>query len=519
MKRNLTTSRQDLQMMPEEECILLKTACELIGEAIMITDRTGKIQYVNPAFERLTGYSLDELRDQNPRSLKSGQHDRPFYENLWNTILSGRVWHGHLINRRKDGALYEEKITISPVENRNGRITHFVAVNRDVTEQTQLQRRLLHAQRMETISALAGGAIHDFNNLLQVILGYSDLFLMETPKGSRLNHALSEIALAARNGAELVDNLLKFRRNVGARFRPANLNDSVEYVHRLLSRSVFKMGEVELSLSPDLALVNADRSQVEHALMNMAINAKDAMTEGEKLVIATRNVSATKADFVSDPNIAPGDYVCVSVSDSGCGIQPDVLPHIFEPYFSTKEAGQRSGLGMFVVHEIVQQHSGYITCTSEPGVGTTLTMYFPVLSSAHDLGHAVCDSALAGGVETILLVDDEPSVREVGRTILQRFGYKVLTACSCAEALDIYSCMKGEIALVILDLIMPDMTGSRCLQELKRMNSKMKVLVTSGCLKDDKQEETKVDAKHFVQKPHQVRTLLQAVRDALNDES
>ena len=263
----------------EEAQRRLATAVEQSAEAIVVTDTAGNIQYVNPAFERISGYTRDEAIGQNPKLLKSGEHDQMFYRNLWDTIKRGQVWTGRFINKRKDGSLYHEDSTISPVRDSGGKIINFVAVKRDITEQLALSRQLLQAQKMEAIGTLAGGIAHDFNNLLQVTLGYSELLLAEKREDDPEYADLSKIFQAAKSGAELVQRLLTFSRKVETKPIPLNLNKRIVQVEKLLRRTIPKMIDIQLDLSDDLAEINADPTQMEQVLMNLAVNASDAMAD------------------------------------------------------------------------------------------------------------------------------------------------------------------------------------------------------------------------------------------------
>jgi PAS domain S-box-containing protein len=501
----------------EEAQKRLFTAIEQAAEGMVITDRQGTIQYVNPALERITGYTRDEIIGENPRLFKSGAHDAVFYKQMWETITSGEIWSGRIVNRRKDGTLYHEEATISPVRDASGKITNFVAVKRDITEHMELSRQLLQAQKMEAIGTLAGGIAHDFNNLLQVILGYSELILSDEQLPSAYKDDLERISHAGKDGADLVQRLLTFSRKTEIKPKPLNLNHRISQVEKLLTRTIPKMIDIEMVLAEDLEVINADPIQMEQVIMNLAVNARDAMPEGGKLVIHTANVRLDEAYARTHLGARPGPYVLLSVSDTGIGMDKETLDHVFEPFFTTKGVGEGTGLGLATVYGIVKQHGGYIMCYSEPDKGTTFKLYFPALVAETATEEKVPSPIPIGGSETILLVDDEELVRDLGTRILRRAGYTVLTATNGVEALELYSLQPGTISLVILDLIMPEMGGKQCLEELLNIDPSVKVLVASGYAQTGPaRAATQAGAKGFVSKPYDIRELLKTVRDVLD---
>jgi two-component system, cell cycle sensor histidine kinase and response regulator CckA len=502
----------------EEHLQRLVTAVESAGETIVVTDSEGTIIYVNPTFEETSGYPRQEALGRNPRILKSGQHDRAFYRKMWETLLAGQVWRGRLTNRRKDGTLYEETATISPIRDESGRIVNYVAVKRDITSETMLQKQLIHAQKMEAIGTLAGGMAHDFNNLLQAILGYSDLLLMKKGPGDPDRKRLEVIQHAARDGADLVSRILTFGRKTESQTRPIDLNEEILKAQRLLRRTVPRMIEIKLVLAENLHIIDADPAQIEQVLLNLAVNAQHAMPNGGQLLIETSNVSLSDEYLRTHLGARQGKYALLTVSDTGAGMEPEVLDRIFEPFFTTKANGEGTGLGLSMVHGIVSQHGGYIRCYSEPGRGTSFKIYFPVSAGeliSQDL--ALTREMPAFGTETILLVDDDDRIREMGRQLVEMGGYHVISARSGEEALQIYSEKKGEISLIILDLIMPGIGGSRCLEELLRMDPEVRVVVASGYSENGPTVSKKrTGARGFVKKPYDAKDILGAIRKVLD---
>ncbi|HMK33496.1 MAG TPA: PAS domain S-box protein [Desulfomonilaceae bacterium] len=503
----------------EEVRLRLEKAVEQAAETIEITDADGTILYVNPAFERTTGYSSQEAIGNNPRIVRSGVHDEAFYRNLWKTISSGGVWSGHFINEKKNGGLFEEEATISPIKDETGKIANYVAVKRDVTKEVSLQKQLLQAQKMEAIGTLAGGIAHDFNNLLQVTLGYSELLLSEKRVDDKDYADLQKIYRAARSGAELVKSLLTFSRKLEPKPVPMNLNVHIGHVQQLLRRTIPKMIEIRFTLAQDLPRVNADPAQIEQILMNLALNSRDAIADRGSITIETANVTLDDEYCRLHQEAAPGHYVRLSVSDTGHGIDRDTMEHVFEPFFTTKDLGRGTGLGLAMVYGIVKQHNGYISCSSDIGRGATFNVYLPAMT--REPGRITVESQAmpASGTETLLLVDDEKDVRDLGGRILARSGYKILNAANGKDALHMYERRTEQIDLVILDLIMPEMGGSRCLDELLKLDPQLKIIIASGfSAYDIIREVFQKGARGFVSKPFKAKDLLVQVRQALDSD-
>ncbi len=506
------------QKKSEEARLLLEAAVEQTGETIEITDSQGAIVYVNPSFERTTGFSRGEALGNKPCMLKSGRHDDKFYGNLWRTITNGDVWRGHFINRKKDGSLFEEEATVSPVKDRSGNIVNYVAVKRDVTNEISLQKQLFQAQKMESIGTLAGGIAHDFNNLLTVMQGYSEIMLADKTEGDPGYVDLSTINQAAKRGADLVRRILTFSRQVESSFRPVSLNEEVRHAEKLLLRTIPKMIGIELRLAEDLSVINADAGQIEQSILNLAINARDAMPDGGRLVLETKTLTLDADYCRRHLDASPGEYVLLAVSDTGQGMDEETAERVFEPFFTTKKLGEGTGLGLAMVFGIVKVHGGHVTCESKLGVGTTFKLYFPVAVETGANGHVNESRQMpALGTETILVVDDEDGIRELGKRILTHSGYTVLAARNGKEALEIYGKEASAIDLVVLDLIMPEMGGAQCLERLLEINPEVKVLVASGfAVQSPTKDLLEHRAKGFVKKPFQMKDLLGAVRRILD---
>jgi PAS domain S-box-containing protein len=363
----------------EAERLLLATAIEQASESVEITDSTGKIVYINPAYERISGYGRPELIGNTARILASGMHDASFYRGMWDTIRGSKPWAGHVISRKKDGTLFEEEVTISPVRDESGQTVNFVSVKRDVTAEVRLEQQLLETQRLKAVGTLAGGIAHDFDTLLQIINGYAEIALLDLHEGQPGHFELLEISRAGKTAVELTRGLLTFSRRVESNLRPLDLNTVLVEVARMLKRALPKIIDVRMNLSGVLNMVSADPGQVRQLVMNLSVNARDAMPHGGSLTIDTRNVYVSEECCKSELVSRPGDYVLLSISDTGVGMDDTTRERMFDPFFTSKMVGKTAGLGISVVFGIVKSHGGSIVCHSGPEQGTTFNIYFPVL--------------------------------------------------------------------------------------------------------------------------------------------
>ncbi len=462
----------------EQERDRLITAIDYAGEAVVITDVEGNIQYVNPAFERITGYSREEILGQNPRILKSGKHDKNFYKELWNTITSGKTWTGRFINKKKDGTLYTEAATISPVFDKEGKIVNFVAVKRDVTEHLQLEEQLRQAQKMESIGRLAGGVAHDFNNTLGVIMGYAELALSKVGPHQQASQYLKEILAATQRAAEITRQLLAFARKQTISPKTLNLNETIEGMLKVLKRIIGE--DIELTWIPgeNLWPVNMDPTQVHQILINLVVNAKDAIEKSGEITVETFNVTLDAEYCAFHIEAHPGDFVVIAVSDTGKGMPQEVLEKIFEPFFTTKPEG--TGLGLSTVYGIVKQNRGFINVYSEPGKGSTFKIYLPRCLSKEEKNARELEEELPRGRgETILLVEDDRDLLALCQTILEGLGYKVYPFSSPEEALENFEELPSP-DMVITDVVMPGMSGKELVQKLQEIHPGLKVLYISG---------------------------------------
>ncbi|GMV66512.1 MAG: hypothetical protein AMXMBFR75_23080 [Candidatus Hinthialibacteria bacterium] len=510
----------------EQERERMSGAIEQAAEEIIICDANGIIQYVNPAFESITGYSREEAIGQNPRFLKSGSQDEAFYRDMWRTISSGGTWEGRFINRKKDGTLFTEEVSISPIRDRNGAIVNYVAVKRDIShqlhleeEKAQLQIQLVQAQKMEAVGRLAGGVAHDFNNMLQAILGYTDLALESVHKDDFIRNDLIEVKKAAQRSVELTRQLLAFARKQPNNPKTLDINSIISGLLKMLVRLIGE--DIDLVFNPgqDVWTVRMDPTQVDQILANLVVNARDAIAGTGKITIETRNVvfdddyCSTHVDFI------PGEYVQLAVSDSGRGMDKETLQHVFEPFFTTKASGEGTGLGLATVYGIVKQNDGLIHVYTEVGEGTSFRIYFPRFSETQ--GREILRSKpdeLVGGAETIFIVEDEELILDLGVRMLNQLGYQVITAKSPEEAVLLFGSLEKKPDLLLTDVIMPEMNGPELARRLMEIRPELKCLYMSGYTADVIAHRKILEKDvHFIQKPFSIETLAAEVRAALDE--
>lgn len=408
----------------------------------------------------------------------------------------------------------------TPVLDEHGNIAGVLGIFWDVTDQRNLEAQLRQAHKMEAVGQLAGGIAHDFNNLLTGILGNLSLAIADLPAGNPSRELLTNAEVAALRAAELTRQMLGFSRRTPLRPQPLDLNAAIEETVRLLRRTFDPRIQVEVKAAPDLWKAEGDAGQIGQVLMNLCLNARDAMPRGGALTLETANVTLDATGARSSIEGRPGEFVLLRICDTGIGMAPEVQEHIFEPFFTTKEPGKGTGLGLAMVFGIVKQHQGWIQCTSEVGQGTVFDIYLPRLAvtAAPSAAPAALDG-VRGGRETILLADDEEVVGRLGQTILERHGYRVLTAADGAEAVEIYRRQPDDIDLVILDLAMPRLSGAEALSELRTINPVVRVLISSGYSSDeDLRAVERAGVLGFVAKPYRPADLARRVRTALDEK-
>jgi len=511
----------DEQKRSGDQIRLQAAALEAAANAVIITDAEGTILWANPALSRLTGYDNREIVGQNTRLLRSGQNPKAMYDRMWKTIRAGEVWRGELINRKKDGTHYVQQMTITPVCDGSGKPTHFIAIQQDISQQRLLEEMYSHAQKMEAVGMLAGGVAHDFNNLLVVIVGYGELLLASPTLAEKEKIKIAEIVNAGKRGSALTRQLLAFSRKQVLDFKVLNLNHVVSEAAAMLQRLLGDDIRLRIVLDPALGPVRADSSQLELLLMNLAVNAHDAMPRGGILSLETSRVTVERESAKKHPGLKPGAYALLGVRDTGVGMDAETQARIFEPFFTTKEVGRGTGLGLATVYSIVKQCDGWIDVESEPGVGTMFRLYFPQVAEAQDRSAAEeAPERNHKGSETILLLEDEEAARAVARDLLAHCGYKVLEASSGKQAIEITRNYPETIDLLMTDVVLPEMGGPEVAEMVAAQRPGMKVVYVSGYANDALLQQGRLAAgRAFLQKPYTVKSLAQKIREVLDSSS
>ncbi len=503
------------RLKTEKEQQLLAAVIEHTQESIVVTDAEGKIEYINPAFTRITGYPRNEAIGQTPRILKSGEHDQAFYEKMWTTLKQGAVWEGRLVNRKKDGSLYTERASISPVRDAAGAITHFVAVKRDISHEIKLEIQLQQAQKMEAIGTLAGGIAHDFNNILGAIIGFTDISLMQSKADSPIYKNLQNIRRAGLRAADLVRQILTFSRQAGGNRKiPVAVVPLLKESLKLLRASLPATIEISQHINVPEASVLADPVQIQQMIMNLCTNAFQAMREhGGLLTITLDKLPAGQGPGAAVLSAGPG--IELKVEDTGPGMSPKIMDRIFEPFFTTKEPGLATGLGLSVVHGIVHDLGGEITVDSDKH-RTCFTIRLPVLEKPV-VAPSTDENSLQEGSESVLIVDDEKDIRESCRMMLSQLGYSVTTAGHPREALALIDRQKDRFDLVITDQTMPEMTGLELLHEILRLRPDLPVILCTGFSEQlDEASAMKKGARRLLLKPVTCMQLAESVRNILD---
>lgn len=510
------------QIQRRDRALEFLAAIEQASDAIVITDPDGVIEYVNPSFEQMTGYTRAEVVGNNPRILKSGRHDAAFYSELWNTLKRGGVWKGSFTNRKKDGGIYEEETAISPVRDAAGRIVKYVATKRDVTRERRIEEQVRQSQKMEAIGELAGGIAHDLNNVLTVINGHAELLIERTKGGSPpVARSATEILNSGRRAALLVRQILAFSRRQMLQPKVLDLNGVIEGVRDMLQSLMSERVEITLALDPEAGFIEADPGQLQQVLVDLAVNARDAMPKGGRLVIGTSNATSDGTLAQSRPVLRPGSYVVLSVSDTGTGMTPEVRSRVFEPFFTTKDKSKGTGLGLAMVYGIVKQSGGEIEVQSAPDQGTTFRIYLPVAGtrSLSELAEATAQPAVRGS-ETVLVVEDEASVRDFVTAVLKGLGYTVLEASDGLDALRAAGEHAGPVHLAITDLAMPAMGGGRLAEKLGRVRPGAQVLYISAYSNGNGTPTEATDPEmNVLSRPFSAVALAQKVKEMLSRDS
>ncbi|HEY9189074.1 MAG TPA: PAS domain S-box protein [Ignavibacteria bacterium] len=506
----------------EERLLLLNNAIEQAVEAVIITDKNGKILYVNSAFEKIFGYDKEYVLNKTPNILKSGKQSAEFYKTMWDTISKGNVWTGEVINKKSNNEFCNQEISITPIK-KNNEITHYVAVLRDITEfkkiyqeRENLANQLIYSQKMEGIGRLASGVAHDFNNMLSIILTSSELIRSLNPDKTIIQHC-ENIETTCKQSSHIVKQLLLFSKNSKMNPTIIDLNKLVTNTIKILQHSLGKDIEIKTELSDSPSFIYADEIQIQQVILNLSINARDAMPNGGILKFTLRNVFLDEDFTKKRPPLLPNYYVELIVEDTGTGIPDDIISKIFDPFFTTKESSKGTGLGLSVVYGIVSSHNGYIEVFSEVNKGTKFNIYLPLTQYQIETIKTNNESLIYKGNESILVVDDEELIAESLSSILSSLGYKVITTSDGLEAIELYK--SNKIDLVILDIIMPKIDGLQVFQILYEYDNNVKVLFMTGLADENKISSTNyVNQDNLIRKPFLINELSIKIRNILKND-
>lgn len=488
------------------------------ADAIVISDLSGKTNYVSPSFTQVFGWSLDEIKEGEipfiPKDVRR-EHDSMISE----IIQSGDPCQDMETKRyTRDKRILNVSLSVSRYDDHEGKPAGLLFLLRDISERKHLEAQLIQAQKMEAIGTLAGGIAHDFNNSLQAIFACTEILLMSKKEGDADYSKLTTIEKAIQRASKLTKRLLIFGRKMENETMPVNLNNEIEQVSQIIKRTIPKMINIKFDLDDKVGMINADPNQLEQVMMNLCINARDAMPEGGELTFKTERAIIDEGSVVKNTGIPAGEYLLLTISDTGTGMESSMLDHIFEPFFTTKKVGDGTGLGLSMVYGIIKSHGGHIQCNSTPGKGTSFMIYFPVMQTRMDLNRVkTADPVQMGSNENILFVEDDETTRDVVEELLKQSGYSVFPASGCEEAIKLYLENMEKIDLVISDLIMPGMGGKKMVETILSINSLAKVVIASGynvqesaaCARD-------WGVKDFISKPYEINKMLRVIKNVLN---
>ncbi|MCP3891229.1 MAG: response regulator [Desulfobulbaceae bacterium] len=504
----------------EDELKKLGAAVQQSPVSIIITDLEGCIEYVNPKFCNLTGYSKQEVIGKNPNLLQSDTTSPELYNNLWKTLLSGKEWRGEFQNKKKNGELYWEDALIFPIFNGDGAITHFLAVKEDITDRKQFEKHLLQTQKLEAIGTLAGGIAHDFNNILGAILGYTELAKEDSQPGSTIEKNLEKVLESGNRAKNLVTQILAFSRHDDIDFQYIQPVTIVKEAINMLRPSLPTTIEIIEDIDSATGHIFANPSQLSQIVMNLCTNAFHAMEEtGGRLDISLKEIDRCRQDNTTEPHIDTGTFVQLSVRDSGTGMTQEVKDKIFDPYFTTKGIGKGTGMGLSIVHGIIKSYGGFITLSSEPGKGTAFHIFIPVIGD-EILHNKDTVEPIPIGNENILFIDDEEILAEMGKDMLERLGYHVTVRKGSLEALETFQNQPDQFDVIITDQTMPGMTGVDLARRMLQIRPDIPVILCTGyssVISEDKAKSMGI--KEFALKPFGKNDIAQLIRKVLDEKS
>ena len=506
------------QRLAEEQFYRLSRAVEQSPVAIVITDLDGRAQYVNPKYTEVSGHTLEDLLDRNLQVLRDGHPDEASYRQFRDTVQAGGEWRGELATRRPDGGTVWESVKVSCMRNPAGEITNLLCMREDITSRKALESELRQAHKMESLGTLAGGIAHDFNNLLAIIHGYSEFCLQGGANEAVLQKSLREIHRAAQRASGLVKQILTFSRKAEIRYAPVDLNQLATDLVALMAETFPRTVTIQLALADRLPPLLADQTQIQQIVLNLCVNARDAMPRGGVITVATGMRPGSELQSLHHAADPARRYARLEISDTGTGMTPDVRARIFEPFFTTKKPNQGTGLGLAVVYGIVTSHHGFLDVDSTEGLGSTFHIYLPLAGDVATPVPAAGAVDFPGGTESLLVVDDEAPLRTLLSDAFTSKGYRVATAATGLEAIEVISDPRQPVDAVLLDLNMPGSNGVDVLKVIRACRPEVRVLVISGHITPEVRSEfQQLDQRVFVQKPYRLDDIgrrLRAVLDA-----
>ncbi len=503
----------------EEHFSKLASAVEQSPFSIIMASPEGRVQYVNPKFTQASGYTIEEVFEKNLPLLEEGHVSADAYEKFQHALRSGQKWSGEMRTKTKLGRELWELVHVSPIRNHAEEVTHFLCMREDLTERKKLEDQMRQVQKMESIGVLAGGIAHDFNNILAIINGFAEIALSRAQPNDPAVHHLREIHSAGQRAIGLVRQILAFSRKNEVSFRDVSINQQARDLLRMCQETFPRTITFNYELDDLLPLISADPSQLEQVIMNLCVNARDAMPQGGQVTLSTKRVAGlTLARLAADVS---RDYLCLSVADTGTGMPEQIKARIFEPFFTTKPPGQGTGLGLSVVYGIILNHRGYLEVDSVEGHGTTFRIYLPIDEAAAAGGrtqtvHGI-NAEIPPGDETILIVEDEVCLRELLKTMFEPKGYRILSASDGAEALQIILSEPGQIDAALLDLNLPKMGGVEIFENLQRLRPHTRTIVMSGHISPEAREKLLAAGPvDFLAKPYSLQDLVFRLRKLLD---
>ncbi len=504
----------------DSETRQLSMAIEQTSDAVVLTDNKGVIQYSNPAFSKATGYLGKDVIGENIRILVSNKHDASFYRTIKRTLFGKKSWFGTFINKKKDGTLYSAQSSISPVLDDNNNITAFVAVQRDVSKEISVQKKLQEGMKLEAIGTLASGIAHDFNNILSAMIGYAQVVRAHVKDDPPALYAVDHILSSGDRAADLIKQIMTFSRKGESSepFKPLKIQFILKGVLKLIRSSLPSTIKLDQQVSSECGPILADASQIHQVIVNLCSNARQAIKDKHgEITVHLSEKEITEHSIPSNlPELTPGKYAYLIISDNGCGMDAETIKRVFDPFFTTKPKEEGTGLGLSVAHGIIKKHKGSIDITSHPGRGTIISLYFPIIKTQETEKKE--PKKIVGGTEHILLVDDEPQITEFLTVVLKRLGYSITAFTDSLLAVQYFRENSDGVDLIITDMTMPNMTGSELSREVLSIRPELPIILATGYSENfDREKALRLGIREFLAKPLKRDVLAHAIRTILDN--